>query len=393
MITSHHSTKITHRIRPVSYGLLFMLCICGCQDKYMPKINVPASGFLVVEGFINAGTGPTSISITRASSLDSPALIKEQSAEVEVQSQNGASYPLALDSIGNYSTSQIPVDNSQQYRLHIKTSNGKEYLSAYSPVNISPPIDSVNWTPGPDAVNIFVTTHDPQNKIQYYQWQFEETWKYMAEYQSSLKYVIGTGIVLRPENEDFYTCWRGDLSTVVDIASSATLSSALIYEFPVTQVPYFTSDKLVNRYSILVKQYALTKDWYEWQLKVQKNTERLGSIFDSQPSETGGNIVCTTNPSEMVIGFIGCTSETVKRIFIDRSQIPPVKVFTGYEACEESGVGLDSTVLYNFFAGGFYIPIDMVYKNGILVGYSAAGPECVDCRLKGGTTTAPTFWQ
>jgi Domain of unknown function (DUF4249) len=393
MTIKYHNHKNKYHIQPGSYGLLLLLFVFSCQDKYMPKINVPPSGFLVVEGFINAGNGPTRISLTRASSLDSPAIIQELGAAVDVQSQNGASFPLTQDSTGSYSIPQIPVDNAQQYRLHIKTSNGKEYLSAYSPVNMSPPIDSVTWTAGSDAVSIFVTTHDPQNKVQYYQWQFEETWKYTAEYQSNLKYVIGTGIVLRPPDELFYTCWRSEPSTVVDIATSATLSSALIYEFPVTQVPYFTSDKLVNRYSILVKQYALTKEWYEWQLKVQKNTERVGSIFDSQPSETGGNIVCTTNPAEMVIGFIGCSSETEKRIFIDRTQIPPVKVFTGYEACEESGVGLDSTALYNFFAGGFYIPIDFVYKNGILVGYSAAGPECVDCRLKGGTTTEPSFWQ
>jgi hypothetical protein len=376
----------------IKYGLLLIMLICGCQDKYMPAVNVPASGFLVVEGFINAGSGPTSITLTRASSLDSPAIIKETGAAIEVQSQSGASYPLSEDSSGSYSTNQIPVDNTQQYRLHIKTSNGKEYLSAYAPVNIAPPIDSVSWIGAPDGVTISVTTHDPQNKVQYYSWQYEETWQYNSAYESSIKYVHDS-IQLRQPDEYIYTCWRSDLSTNISIASSATLSSAIIYEFPLTQIPFASSDKLVIKYSILVKQYALTKDWYEWQLKIRRNTEQVGSIFDAQPSETGGNIVCTTNPDEMVIGFIGCTSETDKRIFIDRAELPPAIIYTGNETCGVDTVGVDPIALESKFANDFEIPIDAVFANGQLIGYSGSDADCVDCRLRGGTLTKPSFWQ
>jgi Domain of unknown function (DUF4249) len=376
----------------IKYGLLMIILISGCQDKYMPNINVPASGFLVVEGFINAGTGPTVITLTRASSLDSPAIVKENGATIEVQSQSGASYPLSEDSSGSYSVNQIPVDNTQQYRLHIKTSNGKEYLSAYAPVNIAPPIDSVSWSGSADGVTISVTAHDPQNKVQYYSWQYVETWQYNSAYESSLKYVHDS-IQLRSQDEYIYNCWRSDLSTNISIASSATLSSAVIYEYPLTLISYATTDKLAIKYSILVKQYALSKDWYEWQQKIKKNTEQVGSIFDAQPSETGGNIVCTTNPTEMVIGFIGCSSETDKRIFISRTELPPAIVFTGNETCAADTVANDPTKLSLEFSGGYEIPIDGAYANGQLIGYTGSTAECVDCRLKGGTLTKPSFWQ
>jgi hypothetical protein len=374
----------------MKYWFLLLIIPWACKDKYVANIHVPPLGFLVVEGFINVGNGSTNIQLSRASSLDSPVIIWENGADLAVQSENGASYSLNQDSAGHYSIGQLPVDLTQKYRLYIRTTNGKEYLSEFSEAKISPPIDSVNWTANQEQVTIYVSTHDDQNKTLYYQWQFEETWKYTSAYGSDIEYKGGQ-IVIRPDSDMVHICWRSDVSTTIAIASSAKLSSDVIYQFPLTLVPYNSTDKLINRYSILVKQFALTKDWYEWKLKVKKNTEQLGTIFDAQPSTTGGNITCTTDPTESVVGFIGCTSETEKRIFIDRSEIPPTPVFSGYEYCQSDTVPLsdvDAT-----YSSGFYLPTQQYYLNGFLVGIIGAGAACVDCRFKGGTLIQPPFWQ
>src|ERR1700750_956679 len=74
----------------------FLVMTMGaCKDKYMPHINQPASGFLVVEGNINAGSDSTFIYLSRSSGLDSIQIFPELSARVEVQSDQGASSPLA----------------------------------------------------------------------------------------------------------------------------------------------------------------------------------------------------------------------------------------------------------------------------------------------------------
>ncbi len=130
------------------------------------------------------------------------------------------------------------------------------------------------------------------------------------------------------EADSLYICWDSNQSTMIYIASTENLSSDVIYQFPLQTISYYTSNRLINRYSILVKQIVLTKEWYEWKQELKKNTEQLGSIFDPQPSVTGGNINCITDPTERVIGFIGCTSQTESRIFIDRSQLPPVPVYS-----------------------------------------------------------------
>jgi hypothetical protein len=380
----------------LKYWCILILFSGGCKEKYVVQVNAPAAGFLVVEGFINVN-GTTDIMMTRSSGLDTPLLMPEPGAQVDIQSQNALSYPLYETGGGHYAQTGLLLDPSQQYRLHIKTANGKEYMSDYTAVKITPPIDSLNWTGSSNSVtgnlvNIYVSTHDDQSQPGYYQWQFVETWKYTSKYSSNIEYQNGS-IIVRPDSDMFYTCWRSDLSTNISIANTEKLSSNVIYQYLLTQVPYNSTDKLINRYSILVRQYALTKEWYEWNQKVKRNTEQLGSIFDAQPSETGGNIHCVTDPTESVIGFIGCTTETEKRIFIDRNDIPPGVIFSGYESCLSDTIGLSQKEIDDQFKDGFYIPVHFVYIMGILTGIQSSEPDCVDCRLKGGTTVQPPFWQ
>jgi len=109
---------------------IFLMMIMGaCKDKYMPHINQPATGFLVVEGNINPGNDSTFIYLSRSSGLDSMQFFPESSAQVEVQSEQGASFPLTEQSGGKYAVGPLTLDPAQRYRVHINTSNGKEYLS------------------------------------------------------------------------------------------------------------------------------------------------------------------------------------------------------------------------------------------------------------------------
>jgi Domain of unknown function (DUF4249) len=371
--------------------VLLLIVLGACKDKYVADVHVPATGFLVVEGYINA-SDTTDIMLSRTSGLDSVRLIPEPGAQLEIQSQNGTIYPLFEKPGGHYSINAVTLDPGQQYRLHIRTANGREYLSDSMGINISPPIDSVNWAASAGLITIYVSTHDNQHQPGYYQWQFEETWKYTAAYGSILEY-RNDMLIPRPDSDQFYTCWRSDLSTNVVVTTSEKLTNNVIYQYPVTQVDYTSTDKLNNRYSILVKQIATSREWYEWNVKIKKNTEQLGTIFDAQPSETGGNLHCTTDPTEQVIGFVGISTRTEKRIFIDRYDIPPGIVFTGYAACEKYSVSIDPQAIKDKFGQGFYTPIDYLSKGGVIVGVEYAGPECVDCRLKGGTTIEPSFWQ
>jgi hypothetical protein len=370
---------------------LILILFWACKDKYTPHVNSSASGTLVVEGFINTGNGPTNILLTRVAPLNEISTIPEPGAQVEVESEQGARFSLSETSPGNYSINQIPIDSTQKYRIHIKTSNGLDYLSALTEAKITPPIDTVGYDIASDHLTIYVSAHDDRKKSLYYEWYYQETWKYFAFTLSNFKYTPA-GIVPRDikDADTLYNCWANNQSTDILIASSENLSSDVIYKFPLQTISYFTTNRLLDRYSILVKQIVLTKDWYEWKQQLKKNTEQLGSIFDAQPSETGGNIVCTTDTSQRVIGFIGCTSEIDKRIFISRSQIPDVAVHTGYETCVADTIDFGSN---SIFANGSELIIGLAVRpGGVQVGYLASSRECMICSLQGGTSVKPGFW-
>lgn len=375
----------------IKYLFLIGVLFTGCKDKYMPNLHLSTTGYLVVEGFINVGKGPTHIQLSRSTGLDSPYYHSESGAQIEVQSENGASYPLAEQAGGQYSIDQLPVNSAQRYRLHIRTNNGKDFISDYTEIKITPLIDTVKWKAESDGVSIFVSTHDNQNKTIYYQWQFEETWKYTAYYQSNYKYENHI-LSLRSFDEFIFTCWKTDVSTNIAIASSAKLKSDVISDFPLTHIPYYTSEKLAQEYSIQVKQYALSKEWYEWKQKVKKNTEQLGSIFDAQPSETGGNIHCTTDPNEIAIGFIGCTTETDKRIFIDNSELNVNITNKDIEFCKLDTINYYPPDFDAFLYNTGKIPVNLVYVMGVPKGVEISFVNCADCRAKGGTNIKPDFW-
>jgi hypothetical protein len=380
----------------ISYWLLLFILFGACKDKYMPNIKYPLTGFLVVEGYINSGKDSTMIYLSRTSGLDSIQIFPESGAQVEVQSEQGASYPLNEQKAGKYAVGQLPVDPAQKYRLHIKTSNGKEYLSDLSEVKISPAIDSISWKTGTDLVTIYVSTHDDQEKSIYYQWNFDETWQYSSPYISNFIYDPtapnhdSLGLLPRTDGAVYNTCWLNNQSDNINIGSTLSLNADVIHEFPLQTISYDGSNRLVYRYSILVKQTVLSKDGYEWKQKLKKNTEELGSIFDAQPSETGGNVHCLSDPTEQVIGFIGCSSQTEKRIFINRYELPDVYVFTGYENCSVDSIGLEKVPLV--FGSGYSWVIDVIHKGGTITGFTGSPRGCIDCREKGGINIKPLFW-
>src|SRR5690606_11887431 len=141
------------------------------------------------------------------------------------------------------------------------------------------------------------------------------------------------------------------------IASSAKLQSDRIAEAPLLQIPT-GSEKLGWRYSILVRQYALDKNAYEFYDLMKKNTESIGTIFDPQPSEIRGNFTCITNPEEPVIGHVTASTVTEKRIFINSTEVSD---WVFVENCPVQEVTTDSVVYY--LVGGGYILYEAVEEN------------------------------
>ncbi len=366
--------------------VFFAFVIGGCKEAYEPAVQSLANNYLVVEGVLNS-KGLTIIKLSRAVKVSSKEIKGELHAKVTIESSNKTTYTLTEKGNGEYSAI-IPVNNNEKYRLYIKTTDGKEYASAFVSPLQTPPIDEINWKREKDGVQIYTNTHDPNNNTWYYRWEYEETWEFVPEYLSNLDYIESTSrFVDAPFTRFPSVCWRSEKSNVIILASSKRLSSDVIYLNPTSFIPP-KSEKLSIRYSILAKQYALTREGFEYWQNIKKNTEQLGSIFDAQPSELDGNIRCLSNSEELVIGYFTACSIEEKRIFISNSEVPG----WGYRSdCRDVSVKNNPDSLSSYFPG--YIPLYAINGgNGGVDRYVGAPPKCVDCRLKG-TSVKPNFWR
>lgn len=371
-------------------GALLVVIGFSCREPFDPPVNSATTTYLVVEGVLNAGTGSTAIRLTRTYSLDAAATIKPVTgATVSVEGKDLTLRTLTMTGPGLYTSPNLNLIMNNEYRLKIKTPDGKEYASEYVVARKTPEIDSIGWKRDDKGVKINVNTHDLSDKTRYYKWDYEETWEIRSNYYSNYKYV-GNGVVVdRPTSEQIYNCWRTGASTTILIGNSARLGSDVIAQAPLLAVSE-GDEKIGIRYSILVRQYALDKPGYEFYDMMKKTTETIGTVFDPQPTEIKGNIKCVNNPGELIVGYITASTITEKRIFISNAQLPNWRF---YLDCISYDVPNNKDSIKFYFDGGSWMPYDAVTSlTGAITAYSSSYPTCVDCTKRGGSTTKPSFW-
>ena len=383
-------------LRTIVAAIVTMLLLVTCKKAYEPPVETKNVRLLVVEGFMNSGQGPTVIQLSRTGDLQDQGIRPEYGAQVIVEGDDGTAFALADSLNGRYVFPQLSLNNNAKYRLHIKTSDGKEYASDYTPVRSTPPIDSITWQVENDGVRLYVNAHDPQNLTKYYQWRYDETWEFHAAYYTSLKYIKDasnrvTALVFRNPDHSvdttLYKCWNTLSSSSIILGSSEKLTSDVIY-LPVQYIEP-GSQKLSVLYSLYLKQYALSQDAYLFMQKIKKNTEQVGSLFDAQPSQISGNIKCLTDPKEPVIGFVEVTQEQTKRIFIYNSQVPgwsynpyciQFVVDNNLDSIAKHGADLFPTV-----------PKELSPLGSVVTFYAANEAPCMDCTTRG-VNRKPAFW-
>lgn len=376
------------------------LSIITCKKPFTPILNQSDKRFLVIEGNIS-GNDSTFVSLSRTKKVDtSRTIFAESNAQVTIENNVNASFPLTEIRNGTYAVGPLNLDASHQYRLRVKTSDGKEYLSDFVPIKNAPPIDSLGFIAQSSGVKIYIDAHDDTKSTRYYRWDFTETWQFHSKYPSGY-YSTGDSIKARTVDQQVYTCFGNDSSTSVLIASTTKLDKDIVSQAPIAFIPA-SSEKVEIKYSILVKQHALTSDAYEFWNTLQKNTERLGSIFDVLPSETQSNYRCISNPGELVVGYLSAGNISEKRIFIVSTQLPHYVTQYPY------GCQLDTAWLNpprsDSYLESILIPISSPYgivnalylqppnPFGLPTSYNFSTKPCVDCTLRG-KRKPPPFWK
>ncbi|OON69608.1 DUF4249 domain-containing protein [Hymenobacter sp. CRA2] len=376
--------------RLLAWGLL--LLAAGCIDPFNPKVADTNKNYLVVDGFINT-KGVTTIKLSRTFNLSAGGQAPtETRARVYIEDEAGSRITLseAPSAPGTYTSPSQVLNPARKYRLHFFTNAGKEYTSDYTAALNTPEIDSVAWASTSNGVVIDVSTHDNTNQVQYYRWNYDETWEFTSAYRSYLEYVNRR---LQGRGEDIYRCWISQPSTSIRLADVSRLSETVVSKLPLITIPA-KSQKLRIKYSILVKQHAQTAEEYAYWDLLRKNTENIGTLFDPLPSQLTGNVHDLNDPDQPVLGYVGAYSETQKRIFIEWAQLPQDgRLFeTGYESCSPPDT-VEVRDVAAAFASPAVLPLEALYDGqGSIIAYTSGSAGCTDCRLRG-TNVRPGFWR
>lgn len=360
-----------------------VISFISCKEPYVPPNGSLAHPLLVVDANLEP-TGTTSITLSRTTNLNDPAVIRtENNAVVTVEGKDNSLFSLTNRGNGVY-TGNLNLTINNEYRLKIKNA-GKEYLSDWVKTIFNPPLDSISWKEEEDGVHISVNTNDPTHTSKYFRWDYNETWEIRSLYFS--EFIFTNGALRRRilPGEDVSVCWKFSPSTQIFLANSERLQSGIISQVPIAFIPR-GDEKLLVRYSIIAKQYALEKEAYNFFEIMKKNTEDIGSFFGPLPSELRGNIHCLTDAEEPVIGFVTSSASTQKRIFIEASD---VSNWTQFHSCEEILVRNNRDSIAAAADGGL---IAVYYLTPPTNKYLFTTPYCADCKSRGGINVKPLYW-
>lgn len=361
--------------------LSFILASAGCITQFIPETEETQS-LLVVEGLITDQPGINTVKLSRSQPIGSYAKPEPVTGcKVRIEDDDNNIYILHESEPGTYLTDPAIFQGiiGRKYTLDIEARNASGKLSSYRSLPMEmkpvPPIDSVyyekqiinsndDYGAPYEGCQVYLNTIDPEGLCKYYRWDFNETWEFRLPY-----------------DVDNQTCWASDHSGAINIKSTSALTEDKIYRHPINFITNET-DRLNIKYSMLINQYSISENEFGYWKRLQNISDDVGGLYDMIPASITGNVYCTDDPNETVLGYFSVSAKSLKRIMIHEG-------FAGlrhdfYEYC-----GTDTVPPGTQIPGlgtSLWIIIDYdAYR--VLTRYR----ECADCSYRG-SLMRPDYW-
>lgn len=296
------------------------------------------------------------------------------------------------------------LNPNTQYAVKV-TVKGETYQSDFQPIQTTPEIDEVTYKEQEDGVSIHVSTHAEKDASRHYMWGFEEVWEFQVDIDI-LAYPPG-GIIYNPTlypgaytNNPYLYCWKSNQSSKYYLYDTSSLGENAVKEHELLRIP--VGDMRISYiYSVLVKQWSLTKEAYNYYRLLKLYTEDSGGLFAPIPSEVQGNIRCVSHPEKIGRGYVIASNITTKRLFVYASELE--RLNTAYSLCDSSTSGADAA---SKDSSGFWrtawqdnvvrygaVIITGNYNGEITTSSVLYTKSCADCTAQPeATNKRPDFW-
>jgi hypothetical protein len=367
-----------------------LLASVACRELYEPEVTDIDHQFLVVEGFLEVGGSNTSeIKVGRTMPIyfNEPNR-PEVNATVLIEGSSSGTWVMRPSQPGTYILDDFLPEN-QRYQVRIQTNRG-EYLSEEITPIATPEDLELGFTSRPGYVSIYASTTGNAS-AKYFIWEFKEDWEFRSPFQNYYFFDIASNSVMTtPFNQIVERCYLNYESSTIILESSERFQNRRISRREIQRIDTL-SEKLGERYSILVKQRGLDRGAFEFWDAMRKNSDEIGGIFSPMPSIIGTNIRNVSNPNEPVIGYISAGKTVEKRMYIDKRDLSGWTTrIEDYRFCSlDTVTPLDYQDMY-VIAG--LVPVIPICEGAVCVTYLAAPASCTDCRQRG-NQFPPDFWE
>jgi len=372
----------------------------SCIEPYIPENVNKIVPKVVVDGLITNQSEEQEIVLSYTSSPNNSKFIPLSGCTVEVIDGEGSIFNFneSYSNTGHYigSIGMQYLNAHHQFKLHFVTSSGEEFESSMEEMMPCPPVDSVYYSVGTEETTIpsisyegiqfYIDLIANENDGSYYRVSVEETWEYHAAYPVGI-YFAGE-YYHHPADYSLYYCYSSNQLDNIFLISTTGFSKN---EYKKYQLNFVTNQtqRLMYKYSMLIKQMSISEGAYNFWSNLRKNNQQSGGLYDTQPAIVEGNIHSLSDPNEKVLGYFGVSSVQTKRIFVTN-----VPISFPYDFhCTPSVPYYEGGWPYNTSSTEWpiYFINYLDFETGATI-LGVADKDCFDCRLNGGTTEKPVYW-
>jgi len=370
--------------------LLFLSQFSSCIEEYSPQIK-SENFFYVIEGRITNTPGMHYVFISKSSSIND--LINYETSNCDVKIYDGENNIFQAYDLGNGTyVVNIPEEYLHEgsvFKLSVVTPDDQLIVSDFDTLRICPEIEDLYYEVESiydeesertkQFLQFYIDYNGINTNTRYIKYEVEETWHYKATYPIKY-YLAGTSLIYTfPPDYSKRNCW-----IIENIPEFFVLSTKNLTENIYNKYPFHTisnkSIKIMNGYSLLIKQYSISREAYFYYKKLEKNKNTSGGLYNTQPQLIEGNLYNTTVPDQPVLGYFSVSGFSSKRFsyrtFNDFSYFPEL-------LCKRQEIELQDLRAHH---------TGITYLQNNDGKWYRLSDECVDCTTVGGDTIKPDYW-
>ena len=304
---------------------LFLLSSCETEIEDFQTQNL--SSAIVVYGEISNVDGPYNVRLNYVSAYspyDATQFTGQPitDANVRIVDGNGKETAYYEKSKGYYlSPAGFKGEVGQKYKLRIKLLDGKTIESNFQTITASPTLAEFTYS-FKDAAKVedmrfplTASIKDPKATEDYY-------FVKRQDFRQFLLTCPPPPAPPAPTPPCNCVCWQAPQNTQPYLLDDFLLSGKNL-SLELGQLPYEDFTDWVVQLDV----YSISKEAHTYWKRLEDQRKLSGGIFDKVPAQIIGNLKCTSEPTQEVLGFFMVGGLTQKRLQVDRFNGIPTEAY------------------------------------------------------------------